>query len=131
MPLPYVTRAELKDGKIVLDVRVDDYGNDEDIEISGEATQDNEAFATFRDIQNTRDARTDDGYPYLTVTAEPVEADKFGKGYDDGLAVTVVARISRVWVTVLDKDGSDPRSKTWRAESPGVSVKALPRCPDK
>jgi hypothetical protein len=124
MPNPYVTKAELKDGKLLLDVRVDDYGKDVNVAISGEVSQDNEAFATFHQILSTNDAKPDaTGYPCLTVTATPVDADKFDKGFYGGMPVSVVARVARVWLTVLSTDTSDPGVKAWVAgPDGGVSV---------
>jgi hypothetical protein len=116
MPDPYVTRTELEDGKLVLYVQVDDYKDknvDVNLEISGEASLENAAFATFRDIRSTGNATYADDHWYLTVAAEPVDAEKFEKGFADGLNLTVAARVSRVWLTVLKKD---PAAEAWMAD---------------
>jgi len=147
----YVTQAEVKDGKIELTVQVDDFKPGEAVEISGQVTQDNGAFATFYDIQNTPNPKavgtnpgtapaTDpgtapaanpgnvgnnwsgnwSGNSSLSVTAHPVDLKKF----DDTQPITVVARVSRVWSTVLSPPDPTKPAAIWKATE-GVSAKAL------
>jgi hypothetical protein len=93
MPHPYVTNVTLRDGQIVLTVRVDDFVGDDSVEISGYATQNGGAFASFYDIQPITE--NPDGTRVVYVKATP------SQGFNNGEAVTVSLRAARVWVTVL------------------------------
>ena len=48
----YVTKAQLENNKIVLTVQVDGFEPGDAVEISGQATQNNAAFATFDEIKD-------------------------------------------------------------------------------
>ena len=48
----YVTKAQLENNKIVLTVQVDGFQPGDAVEISGQATQNNAAFATFDEIKD-------------------------------------------------------------------------------
>jgi hypothetical protein len=129
----YVPKAELKDDKILLTVQVGDFQPGEAVEISGQATQNNGALATFYDIQNApaiNNSGDTAAQPYsassLTVEAHPVDATLFEAGFEAGEPVTVVARVAKVWVTVLSKDDTDEKIKAW-TESTAATVRALPR----
>jgi hypothetical protein len=133
----YVPKAELKDGKILLTVQVADFTPGEAVEISGQATQNNGALATFYDIQNAPSANNSgdwgadpaaqpDSASSVTVEAYPVDAALFEAGFEAGEPVTVVARVAKVWVTVLSKDDTDEKIKAW-TESTAATVRALPR----
>ena len=98
----YVTKAELENNKIVLTVQVDDFTVGEAVEISGQATQNHAALATFYAIQKVPAPDTSK-HSYLTVTADP-GGTKFEADQD----VTVVAKVAKVWVTVLTKDPDNP-----------------------
>ena len=127
----YVTKAQLENNKIVLTVQVGDFKPGEAVEISGQATQNNAAFAPFYEIKDTPGTNTGAGstaYPNgnssLTVTADPVDAEKFKAGED----ITVVVRVAKVWVTVLskDRDNLDPTNIAWTA-SKTATVEADPK----
>ena len=101
------------------------------LEISGQATQNNAAFATFdeiKDIPGTKaGAKAGTGSPAypngkssLPVTADPVVAEKFEAEKD----LTVVVRVAKVWVTVLSKDPDNPDA--WKA-SKAAMVEADPK----
>ena len=47
----YVTKAQLENNKIALTVQADDFKPGEAVEISGQATQNNAALATFDEIK--------------------------------------------------------------------------------
>ena len=121
----YVSRAELESNKIVLTVHVSDFQPGEAVEISGQATQDNAAFAPFYEIKNipgtnTGAAAHPNGNSLLTVTAAPVDAEKFEAGKD----ITVVARVAKVWVTVLreDTDKPPPATAAWTASEAAMEA---------
>ncbi len=90
---PYVTRVSLIDGQIVLTVQVDEFPIGVSVEISGYATQNGGAFATFYDINSVTE--NSDGTAAIYVKARPVQPFKKGD------PVTVVLRVARVWATVL------------------------------
>jgi hypothetical protein len=93
MSLPYVTDVSLKDGKIVLTIQLEKDWVNESVEISGYATQNNGAFATFYDIQSGKENPA--GKVVMFVKATPTAQ------FQAGEPVTVALRASRVWVTVL------------------------------
>ena len=106
MPEPYVTSATITGGKIVLTVRLDEFKPNEYVEISGQATQINGAFAYFYDIQQVPakpnvladpNVPNDTGHYDVAVTGAP-SPHQF-KGEQD---VSVVARVARVWLTVME-----------------------------
>lgn len=127
----YVTKAQLENNKIVLTVQVDGFEPGDALEISGQATQNNAAFATFdeiKDIPGTKaGAKAGTGSPAypngkssLPVTADPVVAEKFEAEKD----LTIVVRVAKVWVTVLSKDPDNPDA--WKA-SKAAMVEADPK----
>jgi len=93
MPHPYVTKVTFNNGQLVLTVELDEYLVGESVEISGYATQNSGGFATFNDIQIAK--KIPDGTVVMYVMATPSEQFKSGED------LTVSARASRVWVTVL------------------------------
>jgi hypothetical protein len=111
MPETLVTSAEI-DGKnhIVLSVNVDAFTPGEYVEVSGYATQTtpetqvNGGFATFSEIQEIEITKPDN-------TAELEVKAKLTREFQQGLDVTVVVRVAKVWVTVLseDKPGISPQ----------------------
>jgi phage tail sheath gpL-like len=117
----YVTRAELENNNITLTVQVDDFAAGEAVEVSGQATQSDAALATFYAIQKVP-GRDSSGHSYLKVTADPGDT-KFEADQD----VTVVARVAKVWVTVLSKDPGNPGAEkiAWTA-SKAAAVQAGP-----
>jgi hypothetical protein len=101
MPDSWVTNAALtKDAagqlQISLAVQVDDFVSGQTVEISGHATQENGAFANYYDIQKVPvpDAT---GHMTVTVKTHPLPPNNFSQGQD----ITIVLRVSKVWVTVL------------------------------
>lgn len=102
MPHPWVSKATIKGGKIVLAIELDKYLAGESVEISGYVTQNSGGFATVYAIQNAEE--TPDGAVVMYVSATPSQA--FRSGED----VTASLRASRVWVTVLtaSQDGEMP-----------------------
>lgn len=98
--------------QIALAVQVDDFVEGETVEISGQATQIGGAFANYYDIQKVPAAVTGtDGKPHKTVTVTTHPIPEFP--FVEGQQVTVVLRVSRVWVTVLGlQPGISPESTT-------------------
>lgn len=134
MPDSYVTSAALTTDaqsvtQIALTVQVDDFVSGEMVEISGQATQSGGAFANYYDIQKVPDAVTGaDGKSHraVTVTTHPIPTFPFMQGQP----VTVVLRVSRVWVTVLgpqsgvSSDSSTPagNNTTWAPPTVVASI---------
>jgi Animal haem peroxidase len=120
-----VPRVELnKDGTINLVVDV--YGIDPgaSVEISGHATQENGAVATFYRVQEMPENSTAIG-----VKSVPVGANEFTPGFP----ITVVARAAEVWITTLEPDKnsgalrsrvtrSGPLKAAWKANGYGQAV---------
>jgi len=132
----YVTQAELRQDKVVLTVRVDDFKAGAAVELSGQATMTNGAFATFYDVQNVP-APDDQGHLSLTVAATPVDMARFEKGNAAGDDITVVTRVSMVWATVLGRhhenpDNPNPNSLAWRIvkEAQPLSAYGAPPQPE-
>jgi hypothetical protein len=94
MPNPYVTNVTFRNSQIVLTIRVDEFQPGESLEISGHATQNGAAFASFYDTQ-TVPKPNPDGTANIYVKATP--SQQFEKGH----SITVVLRAAKVWVTVL------------------------------
>ena len=122
MVYSYVTKAELENNNIVLTVQVDDFTAGEAVEISGQATQNDAALATFYAIQKVPGPDSSE-HSYLTVTADPGDTK-----FEADQPVTVVARVAKVWVTVLikDPDNLDAEKSAWTA-SKVAAVEADPR----
>lgn len=129
MPEPYVTSATITDGKIVLSVRLDKFTPNEYVEISGQATQINGAFANFYDIQQVPAEPNVPADPSIPGDTEHYDVDVTGapsphqfKGNQD---VSVVARVATVWLTVLQGKppakgyggGLAPDGATWKAKT--------------
>ena len=93
MANPYVENVAFIKNQIVLAIRVNEYPENEVLEISGYATQSNGALAVFNDIKAVPKPNPD-GSDYMYVEAAP--SQRFKKGQ----AVTVVLRAARVWTTV-------------------------------
>lgn len=107
---PYVTRVTFTGGQIMLTVEVDDFPDGVPVEISGYATQNGGAFANFYDIQSV--TKNPDGTGDVYVTATPTQ----GFTVDD--TITVVLRVARVWVTVIDPAGQNPPDNGWTQPGP-------------
>ena len=90
----YVTGAAFQGNKMVFSVQLDGFNVGEAVELSGAATQNNGALASFYDIQ-TISALDSKGIAQLTVSATP------SAPFMEGEEVTVLLRAAKVWVTVL------------------------------
>ncbi len=126
MPEPYVTSATITGGKIVLSVRLDKFTPNEYVEISGQATQINGAFANFYDIQQVPAEPNVPADPSVPGDTDHYDVDVTGapsphqfRGEQD---VSVVARVATVWLTVLEGQppatgpggGLAPDGATWK-----------------
>jgi len=113
MPHTKIPKIELKaDDSIALTVEVLGFEAGTPIEISGNATQENGAIATFHDIQNLPPA-SPDASSLVTVVAVP--SPKFVAGE----VITVVGRVAMTWGTVLSEDPEDQRlgiKAAWKAK---------------
>jgi hypothetical protein len=110
MPDSYVTSAKIVNGKIQLEVQVDQFAaqahqfdDGQYVEISGQATQTSGAFANIYDIQQVPAGPNGDpeipdekDHYYVYVSGAPIP-HQFREDGD----VTVVLRAARVWLTVL------------------------------
>ena len=107
-PHPWVYSAKITDGKITFRVEVTDFkptaadiGISGDIEISGQATQVNGAFARISCITNMdasfKGKGDDADRDFVNVEATPIGEQPFTEDKD----VTVFVQVSKVWVTVL------------------------------
>jgi hypothetical protein len=105
----YVTRADFQNEVMVFSVQLEGFNVGEAVELSGSATQNNGALASFYGIQ-TVPALNPQGLAELTLSAAP--SAPFREGED----VTVVLRAAKVWVTVLGED-PDERSQVGGAEA--------------
>jgi hypothetical protein len=105
----YVTRADFQNEVMVFSVQLQGFNVGEAVELSGSATQNNGALASFYDIQ-TISAVDSKGIAQLTVSATP--SAPFMEGED----VTVVLRAAKVWVTVLGEE-PDERSQVRGTEA--------------
>lgn len=107
MPHPWVSKATFTaDGKITLSVEVTDLKDTTGaIEITGAATQENGAFASFYLITNITAAYN--GGPdnpnsmFVDVVAVPA-ADPTSHPFAANLTMTVTARTSKWWASVLE-----------------------------
>jgi hypothetical protein len=101
----WVTKAQMTPGgKIQLTVQLDDFDPGGTVELSGQATQTDGAFANFYEIVKVPD-KDAAGHSYVSVATSPLPPHKFRKDQD----VTVFLRAAKVWVTVLGTgDGPTP-----------------------
>src|SRR5689334_21548412 len=103
-PLSRVNQVELSgDGKTV-EINLQEYGFEvgAPVEISGHATQDNGAVASFHEVQEV-----------TAVTEELAELQVVATGIDDAPFVkeepiTVIANATASWVTTLQPDNAPP-----------------------
>jgi hypothetical protein len=106
---PYVDSVSMASAKeITLSVEVTDFETTKGaIQISGQATQDSGALATFNEVVDfAKKARhKGDGW-FVDVTAKTIPPTQF----DPAQEITVFVRVARVWVTVLGQGGDiNPR----------------------
>jgi hypothetical protein len=119
MPHTQVSEIDLKDtGSVSLTVEVFGFDPGTIVEISGHATQDNGAIATFYDVQKLLPPDSPDSGSILTMTAE--SSAEFVAG--DVIIVAGQARAVKIWGTILDGDPKLP---------PGIKAvwKARPETP--
>jgi hypothetical protein len=138
---PYVDSVSMASAKeITLSVEVTDFETTKGaIQISGQATQDSGALATFNEVVDfAKKARhKGDGW-FVDVTAKTVPPVKF----DPAQKITVFAWVGKAWVTVLGAgapDGVAPeesangQSKQWwgqTKESSQLTNKRWPKPAD-
>ena len=104
MPYSAVPRAELnQDGTINLIVNVKGFEPGEPVELSGQATQENGAVATFYSVQEMPQ-----NGPLVVPRLSPIPAKKFVAGFP----ITIVARAAQVWITTL---ANEPDSEAARS----------------
>ncbi len=112
MPHTAVTEIELRDDdSIVLTIEVFGFDVGTTVEISGSASQENGAIATFYDIRDLPPAEADGG-SFLTVTAS------LSTGLVPGEVISVVGRATKIWGTILCDDPDDKRpgiKAVWKA----------------
>ena len=104
---PYVDSVSMASREaITLSVEVTDFATTKgELEISGTATQEGGAFATFTQVVDfdKEASQEDDGW-FADVTAKTIPPVQF----DPNKAITVFVRVARVWVTVLGQDAANP-----------------------
>ena len=114
MPHTQVSEIDLNDdGSVSLIVEVFGFDPGTTVEISGHATQDNGAIATFYDVQKLPFPDSPDSGSILTMTAEP--SAEFVAG--DVITVAGQARAVKIWGTILDGDPKLPEGikAVWKA----------------
>ena len=103
MPNSAVSRIELnQDGTINLMVDVYGFDPGEPVEISGQATQENGAVATFYSVQKMPPSGP---VPITHLSVVPPNT------FTAGFPITVVARAAQVWVTTLGEDSDSLGSR--------------------
>jgi hypothetical protein len=127
-----VPRIELnQDDTINLVVNVYGFDAGTPIEISGQATQNNGAVATFYSLQNMPASKEEDSAVLRVESVPAVPPNKFVAGFP----ITVVLRVAEAWITTLEADtdpgalqsyaasaGSHPLNAAWKASSYQAAV---------
>ena|SRR5215831_2001980 len=112
MPPRWVKSVTLTPGKMTLSVEVTDFQPETGpIEITGEVTQANGAWARISTIAD-RDTATKEGDKYFVdVDAEVIPTPDHPFTTEDD--VTIFVRVAQTWITVLgpDTDGSGPKTQ--------------------
>jgi hypothetical protein len=111
--LPHVTTVHYRgDGTVRVHVAVDDFKDGQKVEVSGTITQPSGKFATFHWTQTVN--RPSGSPPNAPVELEvPIGLTDLTDDED----VTVVARVSEVWSTVLTKTAPAAGGKAkWTAK---------------
>lgn len=105
-PYPYVRSATINKGQVEIIVELDPRESGYYVEVSGSATQTGGAFANFYGISEaTVDPASPSGSnPTVKVSSDPLPPNKFWNDED----VTFVIRVSKVWLTVLGPQPTDP-----------------------
>jgi len=109
MPRPYVISAKITGGKIELGVLVDEFNPDEYVEISGQATQTNGAFANFYGMEQVPhepnvppDPSVEgDKAHYCVFMSADLPPSNSTKKFSKNLDVVAVFRVAKLWLTVL------------------------------
>jgi len=120
MGLPHVdTVQQIGDDTLVVYVQADNFSPGQEVEVSVYLTQ-GDVFAAYNDRKRVPFPDPDNpGQP----TVLPVELPK--KGLDADQPVTVITRVSEVWLSVLLPD-EDKLAEYQKAESyPGQGLKAV------
>jgi hypothetical protein len=113
-----VPKITLNNNTITLYVEVGDFEPGSLIEISGSATQENGAAATFYSVQEMPAGNGSDDDATLRVDSA-VQPNAFVAGFP----VTVVARAAEVWITTLEAatDATDPRTSGPVSDPPAAA----------
>jgi hypothetical protein len=115
-----VSKVQITDNTITLSVDLEDFDVGALVEISGTATQNNGAVATFYGVK---------AMPASSggVATVPVESAVKPDTFDAEATVTVVARAAAVWINTLDPDPDQPPA-AWKLR-PNGDGPALYRSP--
>ena len=108
-----VSKVQITDNTITLSVELEDFDVGMLVEISGTATQDNGAVATFYAVQEL--PAESSGEVTLPVVS-PVQPNTF----EADSPVTVVARAAAVWINTLIPDTS--QAMAWKLNSYGPAL---------
>lgn len=102
-----VPRIELNGDGTVLKLKIEVYGFDAGtpVEVSGQAIQANGAIATFYSVQEMPEHEKGEGAD-IWVTSNPVVPPK---KFDVQFPITVVARATVAWITMLETDKDTPK----------------------
>ena len=112
-----VTEVQIMDKTITLSVELEGFDVGMLVEISGTATQDNGAVATFYDVKEM--PATSAGVATVMVESA-VPPDQF----DPEVTVTAVARAAAVWINTLDPDPDQPAA--WKLRKYGQALHLPP-----
>jgi len=114
-----VSKVQITDNTITLSVELEDFDVDALVEISGTATQDNGAVATFYAVKKMP-------APIAGVAIVTVESAVEPGIFDPDCTVTVVARAAAVWINTLDPDTSQAMAWKRRKDGPGLYLPPQP-----
>jgi len=114
MPHSEVPNIHLGDGgkTVTLDVKVFGFDAKTPVEISGYATQDNGAIATFYTVQTMPDPVPEDGAVFQVPDVAVIPED----GFVPEDPIMVIARAADVWITKLIKDDATPDVVAWKSD---------------
>lgn len=114
-----------QDGTIDIQVDVYDFDAGTPIEISGQATQDNGAIASFYSVQDVP-AHDDGQNATIWLRSVPVDAKEF----DPGIDVTITVKAGLAWVVQLDAQipplKVPPLKGAWQSDSSSSAVQPPP-----
>jgi hypothetical protein len=112
-----VSKVQITNDTITLSVDLEGFDVGMPVEISGTATQDNGAVATFYDVKEM--PATSGGIATVMVESA-VTSDKF----EPEVIVTAVARAAAVWINTLDPDPEQPAA--WKLRKYGQALHLPP-----